>query len=43
MKGTQTVFAGHSSLWRFRRAVQGYVESDFDLPSHDADVVDQEA
>src|SRR5215469_63377 len=43
MKGTQTVFAGHSLIRRLRRAIQGYSESDFDLPSRDADFLDEEA
>ena len=43
MKGTQTVFAGHSSGRRLRRAVQGYAQPDFDLPSLDPDLVYQEA
>ena len=43
MKGTQTVFAGQSRIWRLRGAVQGYAKPDFDLPSRDADVVDHEA
>jgi IstB-like ATP binding protein len=43
MKGTQTVFAGHSSGRRLRRAVQGYAEPDFDLPSLDPDLVDEQA
>jgi hypothetical protein len=43
MKGTQTVFAGHSLIRRLRRAIQGYSEPDFDLPSRDADFVNDEA
>src|SRR4051794_41068351 len=43
IKGTQTVFAGHSSGRRPGRLVQGYAEPDFDLPTFDPDFVDQEA
>ena len=43
MKGTQTVITGHSSVRWFRGAVQGYSEPDFDPPSGDADLVNDEA
>jgi len=44
MKGTQTVFAGHSLSWWLRgRSVYGYAEPDFDLPSLDPDFIDNEA
>ena len=42
MKGTQTVLARH--LWnrRPRRAVQGYSDPDFDLPTRNPDLVNYE-
>jgi hypothetical protein len=43
MKGTQTVFAGHSVAGRLKVTIQGYTKSDFDLPCLDADFVDDEA
>ncbi len=43
MKGTQTVFAGQPLAGRLRGTVQGYAKPDFDLPSLDADFVDDEA
>jgi len=43
MKGTQTVFDGQPLAGRLRGAVQGYAKPDFDLPSLDADFVDDEA
>ena len=43
MKGTQTVFAGHPLIWWLRGAVQGYSEPNFDLPSRNADFVNEQA
>jgi DNA replication protein DnaC len=43
MKGTQTVFAGHSLVWWLRGTVQRYSEADFDRPTRDADFVNDKA
>jgi hypothetical protein len=43
MKGTQTVFGGQPLAGRLRGTIQGYAKPDFDLPSLDADFVDDEA
>jgi|GEM_PF-47096 len=43
MKGTQTVFARRSLVWRLRGTVQRYSESDFDRPTRDANVINDEA
>jgi hypothetical protein len=43
MKGTQTVFGGQPLAGRLRETIQGYAKPDFDLPSLDADFVDDEA
>jgi hypothetical protein len=43
MKGTQTVFVGQPLAGRLRGTIQGYAKPDFDLPSLDADFVDDEA
>ncbi len=43
MKGTQTVIAGHSFVRWSRGTIQGYSEPDFDLPSSDADFINDEA
>jgi DNA replication protein DnaC len=43
MKGTQTVFVRQPLAGRLGRAVQGYAKPDFDLPSLDADFINDEA
>ena len=42
MEGTQTVFAGHSSAGWFKGVVQRYSEPDFNPPTSDADLVNDE-
>ena len=43
VKGTQTVFDGHSAAWRLRGAVQRDAEPDLNLPSPHANLVDDKA